>query len=77
MEEKINLRKTDDSSIYNSLTNKQIRIKLKKKLSRENFDSYLKKNKKSLVIKVPDLAQNLVKLEKILPTKQVYCYFAK
>jgi len=64
---KINLRRIDDSSIYNSLSKKQIENKLKLNLRREDLELYLKKNKKNLIIKVPDLSKSLVKLQKYYP----------
>ena len=64
---KINLKKNDDSSIYNSLNKKQINQKLHISLRRKEFDSFLKKNKKMLIIKIPDLARSLVKLQNYYP----------
>ena len=64
---KINLKKNDDSSIYNSLNKRQIKQKLYLSLRRKEFDSFLKKNKKMLIIKIPDLARSLVKLQNYYP----------
>ena len=41
--------------------------KLYLSLRRKEFDSFLKKNKKMLIIKIPDLARSLVKLQNYYP----------
>ncbi|MBI28502.1 MAG: hypothetical protein CMI95_01245, partial [Pelagibacteraceae bacterium] len=64
---KINLKQTDDSSIFHSLNKKQINKKLKLNLRRKDFDRYLKKNKKILIIKAPSLASSFVKLQNYYP----------
>jgi len=62
-----NLRKIDDSYIGNSLSSKDLKAKLKVNLSRIKFENYLKKNKKSLIIKIPGVSRSLVALEKYYP----------
>ena len=64
---KVNFRKIDDSYIGHSLSSKDLKAKLKINLSRIDFENFLKKNEKNLVIKIPDIARNLIKLEKYYP----------
>ena len=64
---KTNLRKIDNSYIGHSLSSKDLKAKLKMNLSRMDFENFLKKNEKNLVIKIPDIARNLIKLEKYYP----------
>jgi hypothetical protein len=64
---KINLKKNDYSSIYNSLNKKQVNQKLNLSLRRKEFDKYLKKNKKTLIIKTPSLANSFTKLQDYYP----------
>ena len=64
---KINLKKNELNSIYNSLSKKQVKQKLCLKLRRKEFDHYLKKNKKALIIKVPSLARSFLKLQNYYP----------
>ena len=64
---KINLRKKDDSSIYNSINKKKINQKLNLSISRSQFETYLKKNQKILMIKIPDVARSFVKLQTYYP----------
>lgn len=64
---KINLRKIDDSYIGHSLSTKDLTAKLNINLSRIDFENFLKKNEKNLIIKIPDVARNLIKLEKYYP----------
>ena len=64
---KINLRKIDESYIGHSLSSKDLKAKLKINISRIDFENFLKKNEKNLAIKIPDIARNLIKLEKYYP----------
>ena len=64
---KINLKKYEDSSIYNALNNKQITQKLHFNLRRKEFDNYLKKNEKTLIIKIPSLVSSFAKLQSYYP----------
>ena len=64
---KVNFRKIDDSYIGHSLSSKDLKAKLRINLSRIDFEHYLEKNKKKLVIKIPDVSRNLVALEKYYP----------
>ena len=62
-----NFRKIDDSYIGHSLSDKDLKIKLKINLSRIDFENYLKKRKKKLLIKIPDVSRSLITLEKYYP----------
>lgn len=64
---KINLKKIDESYIGHSLSSKDLKAKLKINISRIDFENFLKKNEKNLVIKIPNISRNLVALEKYYP----------
>ena len=62
-----NFKKNEDSFIGNSLSPKNIKKKLKINISRSDFETYLDKNKKKLLIKIPDVSRHLVLLAKYYP----------
>ena len=64
---RINFKKHDWSYIGYSLSKKEINNKLKIDIGRGDFDNFLKKNKKLLIIKVPDLARSLNFFQKYYP----------
>ena len=64
---KVNYKKNEDSYIGHSLNSGDIKKKLSIKISRIDFERYLKKNKKQLIIKIPDVSKNLATLEKYYP----------
>ena len=64
---KINLKKNDQSSIYNFLSKTDIEKKLNLNLRRKDLEKYLSKNNKKLVIKIPDVLHSLVFLQKYYP----------
>ena len=64
---RINFKKNDDSFIGNSLSARSIRSKLKIKLSRLDFENYLKKFDKNLIIKIHSVTRSLSALEKYYP----------
>jgi len=64
---RINFKKNEDSYIYNSLSKREVSQKLYLNLRRKEFDYYLKKNKKTLIIKLPSQARSFVKLQSYYP----------
>ena len=62
-----NFKKSEDSYIGHSLDFKKINKKLNINIRRGNFDKYLSKNKKILIIKIPDVSKNLTILQKYYP----------
>ena len=64
---RVNFKKNEDSYIGHSLNNKDIKKKLKINLRRIDFEKYLNKNKKTLIIKIPDVSKNLTILQKYYP----------
>lgn len=64
---KVNFRKIDDSYIGHSLSSKDLKAMLKINISRIDFENFLQKNKRNLVIKIPDVSRNLITLEKYYP----------
>ena len=68
---KINLKKNDQSSIYNFLSKTDIEKKLNLNLRRKDLEKYLSKNNKKLVIKIPDVLHSLVFLQKYYPKNKI------
>ena len=64
---KVNYKKNEDSYIGHSINSKDIKKKLNIEIRRIDFEGYLKKNKKQLIIKIPDVSKNLTILEKYYP----------
>ena len=63
----LNFKIHEFSSIHNALTNNEIKKRLKIEVSRKDFNTFLKRNKKKFIIKVPDLARSFIKLQKYYP----------
>ena len=64
---KVNYKKNEDSYIGHSINSEDIKKKLNIEIRRIDFEEYLKKNKKQLIIKIPDVSKNLTILEKYYP----------
>ena len=61
---KLNFRISDDSYINNSFTKKEIDYKLNNKLSSSTLKKFLTKNKTKIIIKIPDLVEDLLTIKK-------------
>lgn len=61
---KLNFRSIDDSFIKNSFSQKEIKFKLNNKLSSKVLKKYINKKKIKMIIKIPDLINELIILKK-------------
>ena len=63
---KLNFRTIDDSFIKNSFSQKEIEFKLNNQLTSKVLKKYINKKKIKIIIKIPDLINELTMLKKDL-----------